>query len=357
MSIIKGDFLGFTFNGIHSSELGIFRIAEGARYADDLAPTTKDNTINIPGGDGTYYFGSFHTQKEIVFSIAFDDLTESQLRRLKTIFSDKKTGELILDEVPYKVYKVKATGKPNLKYICFDRERDVDFREDELGSNSLTRDDLYGAGAQSSQGRVYKGEGQLFFTAHNPYAKSRKKFLDEYTVKNIPEWGSMGLGSTEDIYQNFYEWIDSSRLISSTTTATIGESTVVVDEVIHGQAQNNGVLVYNAGDLPADFIFQLIFPVGIVDVASFSIEIPDAEKIVVGDLKLLERDRGIQINTKLNLIEGINELGQITGQIYNRYISAGDFFKIPVKENPFWMPIIGMSEDPTVKIIYDYLYY
>jgi hypothetical protein len=57
------DFTGFSFNGVHSSELGIVRISDGSRYNEDLLPTLQDKTIQVPGGDGTYYFGSYYTQR------------------------------------------------------------------------------------------------------------------------------------------------------------------------------------------------------------------------------------------------------------------------------------------------------
>ena len=85
MSVMKGDFLGFTFNGIHSSELGIMRVSDGSRYTENLLPTIQDKTTQIPGGDGTFYQGSFYTQKQISFPIVFDELTEEQLRRLKNL--------------------------------------------------------------------------------------------------------------------------------------------------------------------------------------------------------------------------------------------------------------------------------
>ena len=124
MSIIKGDFLGFTFDGIHSSELGIFRVSDGSRYTENLLPTIQDKTIQIPGNDGIYYQGSFYTQKQINFPIAFDELSEDQLRRLKVLFGDKNIHNLIFDEAPYKIYKMKTIGTPNLKYVCFDKAED-----------------------------------------------------------------------------------------------------------------------------------------------------------------------------------------------------------------------------------------
>ena len=79
MSEIKHiDYVGFTFNGIHSSSLGIVRTSEGSRFNENLLPTIQDKTVQIPGGDGMYHFGSYYTQKQFNVSYAFDSLTEEQ---------------------------------------------------------------------------------------------------------------------------------------------------------------------------------------------------------------------------------------------------------------------------------------
>ena len=133
MSAVKGDFIGFTFNGIHSSELGLMRVSDGSRYTEELLPNFQDKTVQIPGADGTYYYGSYYTQKPFNLSVVFDDMSEEQFIKLKEVFGDKKIHDLIFDEWPYKIYRVKSTGTPNLKYICFNKgvdEFDRDFRYD-----------------------------------------------------------------------------------------------------------------------------------------------------------------------------------------------------------------------------------
>ena len=117
MTALKGDFLGFQFDNIHSSELGIMRVSDGNRYTENLLPTIQDKTNQIPGDHGTFFFGSYYTQRPINFSIAFDNLSEEQMRKIKEVFGDGKIHDLIFDESPYKVYKVKVNGTPNLKYI------------------------------------------------------------------------------------------------------------------------------------------------------------------------------------------------------------------------------------------------
>ena len=94
----QGDFIGFSFGGVHSSELEIVRVSDGSRFSEGLLPTFQDKTATVSGKDGTYYFGSDYTQKEFVIDFAFDHLTETQLRKLKQVFSTKKPQPLIFDE-------------------------------------------------------------------------------------------------------------------------------------------------------------------------------------------------------------------------------------------------------------------
>lgn len=167
-----GDFLGFTFNDYHSSVFGITRVSSSNRYGDNLLPTIQDKTIQTPGADGTYYFGSYYTQKQFTLQIAFDSISEKQLRRLSEVFGDKGIHDLIFDESPYKIYSVKCTGQPQLKYICFDQY----FEKDQDGT------------IINKVHRVYKGEGTLQFTAYYPFARSRFHTLNEkfkLTIKDL----------------------------------------------------------------------------------------------------------------------------------------------------------------------------
>lgn len=359
MSIIKGDFLGFTFDGIHSSELGIFRVSDGSRYTENLLPTIQDKTMQIPGADGTFFQGSYYTQKQFNFPIAFDNLTEEQFKGLKRIFGDKGIHSLIFDEAPYKVYKVKAQGTPNLKYVCFDRPNQDYFR---LNENSLilkTKESLYSNFAKPNAGRIYKGEGQLSFIAYNPFAKSRFKYSDEYTVQNLKEWGSLDTNYANDVYHNLYDWVESNKMIRSTAKKKINGKNYIIDH-----CTETGVLVYNPGDLPTHFILRFYF---YGKFPNCIIGNPNDNFLSIKTFELYSGDAGVQINSKLNLIEGINSKGEVTGTVYNKYLIGGDFFKIPILEEPTLIPIY-FNEEPNQnaedkfrdfrgEIDYHYLYY
>lgn len=296
---LKGDFIGFSFNEHRSESLGIVRVSDGSRYNEDLIPTTQDKTVQVPGGDGFYYFGSDYTQRQFSINIAFDELTEVQFRKLQQVFGTKELGKLIFDERPYKYYMVKSS-KPQLKYICFGKDGE----------------------------RIYKGEGTLTFTAYYPFAKSIFKFLNEYGNKNKDEWkeasGMKAEKGTYDIVSN-----------------------------------NGSISVYNAGDLEADFILKFSLPVDSTPIGDIKITL---NKENVGkveaflDLNGFSKkgaDTGFQINTKTNLIEGFNAEG-LTGTLYNENITQGDFFKIPPREEGYQISVTGATP---IEIVYDYIYY
>lgn len=143
------DFLAFSFNGKHSwDDFGIIRTNDGDRYNENLVPAMQDKTAEVPGGDGMYYFGTTHKQRDFNINIAFDDMSEIKYRKMRQWLNGKEMGDLWFSEAPYKVYTVKPTGTPSLKTLCFDK-----YNED-TGRNE----------------RVYKGEGTIQFTAYWPYA-------------------------------------------------------------------------------------------------------------------------------------------------------------------------------------------
>ena len=296
---LKGDFIGFSFNGYRSEDLGIVRVSDGSRYTEDLVPTTQDKTVQVPGGDGFYYFGSNYTQKPFTIPIAFDGLTEKQFRELQQVFGTKELGKLVFDERPYKYYMVKS-GKPQLKYICFGKEGD----------------------------RIYKGEGTLNFTAYYPYAKSVHKFLDEYSDKNKDEWKeASGMRPSKQTTEFTYDTFD----------------------------ENDTVRVYNAGDLEADFILKFNgAPSDAVNIELSQQNVGNKKAFLnLKKFGLKNTDTGFQINTKTNLIEGFNAEG-LTGTLYNENITQGDFFKIPPREEGYRISVTGATP---IEIVYDYIYY
>lgn len=310
---LKGDFIGFSFNEHRSENLGIVRVSDGSRYNEDLVPTTQDKTVQVPGGDGFYYFGSDYTQRPFNINIAFDELTEKQFRELQQVFGTKELGKLVFDERPYKYYMVKS-GKPQLKYICFGKDGE----------------------------RIYKGEGTLTFTAYYPFAKSAFKFLE----KEIEEETGKEVYVLRKTYSNIEEWADASGMKAQGKLDKVPKSPT---EGIYS------ISVYNAGDLETDFILKFNGAPGDAVNIELSQQNVGNKKALLNLKKfgLKNTDTGFQINTKTNLIEGFNAKG-LTGTLYNENITQGDFFKIPPREEDYQISVTGATP---IEIVYDYIYY
>lgn len=206
MAGIKGDFTGFTFKGIHSSALGITRVSGGDRYNLSLLPPSKDQTAEAIGANKIYYFNTAETQREFALSIAFDSISEVDLRRLTRLFSDYTPGALIFDETPYKYYTAKINGEIKLNYICF---------------------------TNADNARVYKGDCDLTFVCYDPMARSRFKFLDEYNSANIPIW--------DNDAGNITEWSEAIGLLETQNSV----------DVVYYNSDN--INIYNPGDKTAPF--------------------------------------------------------------------------------------------------------
>lgn len=299
------DFVGFRFGQIHSKDLHLVVTSSSDRYDKNLLPDNKDYTVEVPGGNGDYYFGSTFSNREFTVNVAFDSVDEKTWRKISNLFATDKLQDLIFDELPYKTYRAKLKNKPEFKFICF-TDRD-------------------------SGERVYKGEGTLNFICYfpfafgfnkyiiraadnylikmpkpepqvnniydNPYKKYKKKIYnkdtkDFYNVKNnmntpwkggyptieqvqagelyfdAPD-GTKKIIDVRDYFRNVPEWAPSSKLLV-TPTLDYDQDLIFLPQYSKtnyinmdtGLNQENALigsrlLVYNPGDLPVDFEIKM----------------------------------------------------------------------------------------------------
>lgn len=313
----RGSYLGFTYGGVHSSELGIVRTASSNRYDDGLLPTAQLKTATLRGMDGQYYFGGDYTQRQFSVNFSFDHLTDAQLRKLRAALGGKEIRDLIFDEAPYKVYSAAVTGNATVKHICFD-------------------DPYYG--------RVFKGEGTIQFTCYFPFARSRFKWLEDYNLSNIPEWGN------DDTFININEWRGTSGIVSQSSGY----------DSFSWSTNKYIATLYNPGDIDTDWIIKIPGTSGSpYTITNFTIAMGSEQLVINTGFNLQSGDQGIYINSKTHLIQGYNSSGEVQKtHIYNDAISAGDFFKIPVQNSTYTLSITPgaqFSSAPTIE--YGYLYY
>lgn len=323
---IKGDFIGFSFGGVHSKDLGFIRVSGGDRYDEELQPDVKDVTAEVPGMDGQYYFGSTFGPKTIDIEIAFDSMTEEQFRRMRKVFGRKSQGELIFDERPYKKYLAKIESPIELSYICFDER---DFSDNGSRGVGIKNRELRTLSDQTR--RIYKGEGKITFVCYFPFAKSVFKVLQSENINS--------------------DWAVSSGLLTDSERTGID---------VYGAGAIN---VYNAGDLPTGF--RLYLPGAPSNTLHLLYSETGAE-LVINSFTLKTGDVGVIINTDNQLIQGLKTAPEYnqgilsymtSGNIYNEYVDSGYFFKLEPnsKTDNATITIDGGMEG--IQIFYDYLYF
>ena len=174
------DFIGFQYGDKHSSELGIVRVSDGSRFNENLLSTIKDKTVQVPGGDGTYYFGSEFTQRQFTINYAFDNLTEEEFHALKRHFGKKEIRSLTFDERPDRAYSAKVTGTASIKHIPFD----------------------------GKDGIIYKGEGSIQFTCYYPFARATSSQTGGVNNGDVPVPFTLVLSGNNSIVVDGYtiEW-------------------------------------------------------------------------------------------------------------------------------------------------------
>ena len=371
---MKGDYLGFSFDGHHSSSLNIVRVSDGDRYKENILPELESNTLAIPGRDGEFYFGSNFKNKEFSIDIAFDEMTEADFRKMQKLFSTKKPCKLIFDERPYKVYLARISQPIELNYVCFDEFYRYEGPEED-GIRVISRD----GGTiirekvtpiitdYSRKQRIYKGEGTISLICSYPFAKSQFKTLEEYSdYNNIDDWAAASGILSQEEYEN--RGIDVVHIVTP-------EEAETQDFV----GYNAYIPVYNAGDIETPFYLYLpYYRIGTEDYHYGQLK-PDSGHEILIDMddaslvlkpftsrKHMISENGVVINTNNHLIEGVvyNLDGSwtTTGEIYNNYIVGGDFGKILSTDynldNRVRQSIkMNCKTAPNAKVVYNYLYY
>ena len=173
------EFTGFYFNNIHSSTYHLYRTSDGNRYEEGLIPDFEDRSVSLVGTDGDLFGERRFKATPFTIKIAFDSVTEQDLRDIRNWLAVDELKPFQFDERPYKTYYVKVSSRPVLNYLCFNEE-------DEWG-NTI---------------HIYKGEGSITFTAYDPfgYCVDESKVLGE--VDGAPAFIETGLRNRQEL--DFY---------------------------------------------------------------------------------------------------------------------------------------------------------
>lgn len=297
------DLTGFKFGDYHSSQFGLIRVSNGSRYNEYLLPTLKNTTTDVPGTEGTLYFGTQKTTRSFQVDIAFDSLTEEDIRDIREWLTGAHS--LIFDERPYIQYMCILNSAPQLKYLTFEENGE----------------------------RIYKGELSVNFVSYLPYGYSidGKKFIDDFLDENFEEWSN----ASHLAYKNFYE----------------GETLRTYDKF-----EGNNVYVYNGGDVEADYVLTCYFSEGATakismnDVSyEFSLRAKSANSthLELSVNSKLQYARCRDVNIANGVITGISD--------YEIMLPSTEMFKIPVGQSLITCTNIDTSAPNVIDYKYRFL--
>ena len=297
------DLTGFKFGDYHSSQFGLIRVSNGSRYNEYLLPTLKNTTTDVPGMEGTLYFGTQKTTRSFQVDMAFDSLTEEDIRDIREWLTGAHS--LIFDERPYIQYMCILNSAPQLKYLTFEENGE----------------------------RIYKGELSVNFVSYLPYGYSidGKKFIDDFLDENFEEWSN----ASHLAYKNFYE----------------GETLRTYDKF-----EGNNVYVYNGGDVEADYVLTCYFTEG----ATAKISMND----VSYEFSLRAKSANsthleLSVNSKLQYARcrDVNIANGVITEIsdYEIMLPSTEMFKIPVGQSLITCTNIDTSAPNTIDYKYRFL--
>lgn len=297
------DLTGFKFGDYHSSQFGLIRVSNGSRYNEYLLPTLKNTTTDVPGMEGMLYFGTQKTTRSFQVDMAFDSLTEEDIRDIREWLTG--VHSLVFDERPYIQYMCILNSAPQLKYLTFEENGE----------------------------RIYKGELSVNFVSYLPYGYSidGKKFIDDFLDENFEEWSN----ASHLAYKNFYE-----------------------DETLHtyDKFEGNNVYVYNGGDVEADYVLTCYFSEG----ATAKISMNEASYEFVLRAKSAESTHlELSINSKLQFARcrdvSIAD-GVVTAKSdYEIMLPSAEMFKIPVRQSLITCTNIDTSAPNVIDYKYRFL--
>ena len=297
------DLTGFKFGDYHSSQFGLIRVSNGSRYNEYLLPTLKNTTTDVSGMEGTLYFGTQKTTRSFQVDMAFDSLTEEDIRDIREWLTG--VHSLIFDERPYIQYMCILNSALQLKYLTFEENGE----------------------------RIYKGELSVNFVSYLPYGYSidGKKFIDDFLDENFEEWSN----ASHLAYKNFYE----------------GETLRTYDKF-----EGNNVYVYNGGDVEADYVLTCYFSEGATakismnDVSyEFSLRAKSANSthLELSVNSKLQYARCRDVNIANGVITGISD--------YEIMLPSTEMFKIPVGQSLITCTNIDTSAPNVIDYKYRFL--
>jgi predicted phage tail component-like protein len=219
------EFIGFSFNGIHCSAYGLTAVSSGLTQ-QPLYADFENRTIEVPGRDGAYYFGTKVKTRNFSISTAFENMTSANKKSILNWLNPNTVGKLTFDEAPYKYYYVKISSPPSFSFVPFEK--------------NIT----------NGKQHIFKGTIDIEFLATDPYGYS-----DYAIISQVPIWNGTVFTEHSDYPTNAVHFYDATHLPGWYGESGLLDVAPDPDTLAYANGTNgytNGSTI-SAGDLPKNF--------------------------------------------------------------------------------------------------------
>ena len=147
------EFIDFEFDGKHISEFGMVAVFDGDRHSFDASPSFEDETSEINGVSGQYYWGTRMKTITKSFSLVTDSMTEAQINAFKLHFKPGKYGKFIEDKLAARYGYCRVAATTSFSVVPFITKKEV-----KIGNTT-----------HIVEINEYKGSAKLTFVFDDPF--------------------------------------------------------------------------------------------------------------------------------------------------------------------------------------------
>ena len=162
---------GFKYNGIHSSDLGVYYIPDASARGDFFADYEIVDMDRAGRDGGEYYYTRVKTRVRNL-DCYYEQITFETREKILRWLDRRTSGELIFDERSYATYHVRPTKKIEFK----------DYLQTDMGEE------------------LYSGTFTITFSAYDPFAELNVGSLTELIGSNQHDKAAAETGLIDDIY-------------------------------------------------------------------------------------------------------------------------------------------------------------
>lgn len=184
------EYIDFKFGDKWASEFNLVVVSTGDRYSPPTYGNMNANTSTVAGKRGVYKWKTQINEKIFNISIAYDNLSMSDINKIKAWLNPYEIKKLVFSDEPYKFYYASLNSDPKFEFLPFYE------KGEKVGTQTLYKG-------------IYKGELNLEFICLDGLGYSIDGNYDEVEIEPNLEYGNSEYDNT------IQPWVQASNLLNN----------------------------------------------------------------------------------------------------------------------------------------------